>query len=63
MRANVCANKVLPEPVGPINKILLLANSTPSTIALAGSLESFLSVTSTGLPSLSSFAFFGLGKY
>ena len=28
--ANVCANKVLPQPVGPSNKTLLFCNSTSS---------------------------------
>ena len=35
MRAKVCANKVFPEPVGPISKILLLANSTSSFLDLS----------------------------
>ena len=30
--ASVCANKVLPTPVGPKSKTLLLANSTPSVL-------------------------------
>jgi hypothetical protein len=42
IRASVCAKRVLPEPVGPISKILLFANSTPSTIALAGNLDSLI---------------------
>ena len=30
--AKVCANNVLPEPVGPIKRILLLASSTSSVL-------------------------------
>jgi hypothetical protein len=65
-RASVCANKVLPEPVGPMSKILLLANSTPSTIAFAGNFD-FL-VSAADLVSLesaapSNFSVFGAGKY
>jgi hypothetical protein len=30
MRARVCASSVLPEPVGPISRMLLFASSTPS---------------------------------
>ena len=33
MRASVCASSVLPEPVGPISRMLLLASSTSSFLA------------------------------